>query len=344
MATSEGYEIAYTGGLGADLKGYLTVWLAAGSNPITSAEWPTYTPPPGYGLNTPRATVFNTLDVIGSPFVPTGQMTYLTTSDGYTWESVAALQRSIYPYIPLSVNGQVLSPQQLAYSISTPPPGVLLVDSNDKNHVNTYYGINGSHANEAHLNYFVSDPWGNTYILKSTNSIYGSPELYGTAFQKAVLPEGWSKLPAKYFSQDVTFYSSYSGEGNSIAHANEFRDSADSAWQQISWGSSGITLNAVSAGGLPIWAGRDGGLLMGSKNSDVIYGAQGNDLIFGGQGDDKIDGGMGVNLAKYTGLRSNYEVTSYNGEVHVQDLKGNDGNDVLVRIQGLNFLDGTLWL
>lgn len=343
MATSEGYEIAYTAGLGSDLKGYLTVWLASGSNPITTAEWATYVPPPGYGLNTPRATVFNQLDVIGSPFVPTGEITYTTTSDGYTWESVAALQRSIYPYVPLTVNGQTLSPQQIAYSISTPPPKSILVDSNDKNHLNTYYGINGPHASEAHLNYFVSDPWGNTYILKSTNSQYGSSSLYGVAVDKAVLPEGWTKLPARYFSQDITFSSSYSGDNNSIAHANEFRDSADSAWQQISWGSAGVTLNSVSAGGLPIWAGKDGGNLIGSKNNDVIYGAQGNDVIFGGPGNDVIDGGEGMNIARYVGPSKNYLISSSDGVLQVQDLTGVEGTDTLIRIQGLKFADTTIW-
>jgi hypothetical protein len=84
-----GYEIAYTGDLGEDLQGQLVVYLAAGSNPMTSEAWETYIPPANYSLNTPRATIFSELHVLGSPYVPTGQLTYITTSDGYTWQSVA---------------------------------------------------------------------------------------------------------------------------------------------------------------------------------------------------------------------------------------------------------------
>ena len=70
-----GYEIVYTGDLGEDLKGQLVVYLAAGSNPMTSEAWETYIPPANYSLNTPRATIFSELHVLGSPYVPTGELT-----------------------------------------------------------------------------------------------------------------------------------------------------------------------------------------------------------------------------------------------------------------------------
>ena len=66
-----GYEIAYTGDLGDDLKGAMVVYLAAGSNPMTAQAWQTYVPPPDYSLNTPRVTWFNKLNLLGSPYVPT---------------------------------------------------------------------------------------------------------------------------------------------------------------------------------------------------------------------------------------------------------------------------------
>jgi Ca2+-binding RTX toxin-like protein len=300
-----GYEIAYTGNLGKDLTGKLVVYLDADPNPMTAEAWATYVPPAGYSLNTPRTTCFDVLDLLGSPDVPAGQYTPLTTSDGYTWISVAALARSVYPYLPLTVDGVTLSPQQIAYSLSTPPPGVIIVDSNDKNHSNTHWGLDGAHAGAAHLQYFIMDPWDNKYILKSVNSKYDTPEKFAEAVAAAVLPKGWVKLAPEFFRQDVAYTPIYSGLNDSLAHANEFRDSADSAWTQIEWGAAGITLNAMTAGGLPIWGGQGGGRLLGNEQSNVIYGGQGADSIFGLTGDDAIyaggsydviDGGLGSNF------------------------------------------------
>ena len=86
-----GYEIAYNGGLGDDLTGKLIVYLDSEPNPMTDEAWATYQPPEGYSLNTPRSTCFDVLELLGSPDVPTGEYTSLTTSDNYTWISVAAL-------------------------------------------------------------------------------------------------------------------------------------------------------------------------------------------------------------------------------------------------------------
>jgi hypothetical protein len=339
-----GYEIAYTGDLGQDLTGKMVVYLAAGSNPITSEEWETYTPPTNYSLNTPRAIVFSELNVLGSPYVPTGELTYITTSDGFTWESVAALQRSVYPYIPITVDDQTLSPQQIAYSISTPPAGVILVDSNDKNHENIYYGINDENASKSHIQYFVSDPWGNTYILKSVNAANSTPDLVAKAVSDAVLPPGWTKLTPSFFQEDTIFSPSYSGLNDSIAHANEFRDSADSAWMQTTWSPTGQTLSAVAAGGLPIWAGSLGGSLLGSINNDVIYGAQGNDFITSKDGDDYVDGGAGLDHSIFSGNISQYAVSVISTfKVSIEDTVANrDGIDTLERIERFVFNDSIL--
>ena len=300
-----GYEIAYTGSLGKDLTGKLVVYLDSDPNRMTATAWDIYVPPTGYSLNTPRATCFDVLDLLGSPDVPGGQYTPLTTSDGYTWISVAALARSVYPYLPLTVDGVTLTPQQIAYSLSTPPPGVIIVDSNDKNHSNTHWGLNGEHGSSAHLQYFIIDPWDNKYILKSVNSKYDTPEKFGDAVANAVLPKGWVKLAPEFFSQDVAYTPIYSGPNDSFAHANEFRDSADSAWTQIEWGAAGITLNAMTAGGLPIWGGQGGGRLLGNEQNNLMYGGQsadsifgltGDDAVYGGGGNDVIDGGLGSNF------------------------------------------------
>lgn len=336
-----GYEIADTTGLGDDLKGQMVVLLEAGSNPMTDEAWATYVPPPGYVLNTPRFGWFNELHVLGSPYVPTGEITMVTTSDGYTWESVAAVQRSVYPYIPLTVDGNTLTPQEIAYSISTPPPGMVLVDSNDKNHENVYYGTQGLNASLARMQYFVQDLWGNTYILKSLNAANSTPALVEQAVADAILPLGWTKPEARSFSEDVVFGPSYSGAGDSIAHANEFRDSSDSAWMQIEWGTSGMTLNAAAEGGLPIWAGQLGGRLLGSHNDDVMYGAQGDDLFFAGRGNDSLDGGRGLNYAFFSGKQDQYLVGQIDDDtIQITDqVQDRDGTDALSRVQRVAFSD-----
>jgi len=336
-----GYEIADTNGLGEDLMGQLVVLLAAGNNPMTAEVWETYVPPPGYSLNTPRFPWFGELRVLGSPYVPTGEITYVTTSDGYTWESVAAVQRSVYPYIPITVDGKTVTPQEIAYALTTPPPGVVLVDSNDKNHENVYYGTSGANASQARVQYFVKDLWGNTYILKSVNAANSTPELVEQAVANAVLPLGWTKPSGMLFTEDVIYGPSYSGPNDSLAHANEFRDSADSAWMQIEWAANGMTLNAAADGGLPIWAGPLGGQLLGSPLDDVMYGAQGNDFLRGGRGNDAMDGGRGLNHAIYSGARAEYLASRLDEQViEISDqVLDRDGTDWLIRVQRAQFSD-----
>lgn len=353
-----GYEIAYNGGLGDDLAGKLIVYLDSEPNPMTDEAWATYEPPEGYSLNTPRSTCFDVLELLGSPDVPTGEYTSLTTSDNYTWISVAALARSIYPYVPITVDGVTLTPQQIAYSLTTPPEGVVIVDSNDKNHANIHWGLNGPNAAHAHLQYFVMDAWDNKYILKSVNSEYNTPEKFAEAFEKAVLPNGWTKLTPAYFDEDVTYTPIYSGTNDSLAHANEFRDSADSAWTQIEWGSAGITLNAMTAGGLPIWGSPRGGRLLGNTEDNLIYGGQGNDTIFslagndtvyggrgsdsllGGSGDDFFDGNEGLDSIILDGDLVDFAIIqTVDGTIRVT---GSEDEYTLLNVERLEFANGVL--
>lgn len=109
-------EISDTTGLGDALSGQLVVLLEASSNPMTDSASETYVPPPGYILNTPRFAWFNELHVLGSPYVPTGEIT---------------------------MDGNTLSPQEIVYSVTTPSPRKVLVDSNDKNQEKVFYDTKG---------------------------------------------------------------------------------------------------------------------------------------------------------------------------------------------------------
>ena len=61
-----GFEIADLRGVGSDYMGQMVVYLAAGDNPITDAEWATYTPDAGFILNTPRGPKFDVLNVLAA--------------------------------------------------------------------------------------------------------------------------------------------------------------------------------------------------------------------------------------------------------------------------------------
>ncbi|HWB48586.1 MAG TPA: VWD domain-containing protein [Stellaceae bacterium] len=343
------FEIADARGLGADLSGQLVVYIESGSNPITEAAWETYTPDPGWILNTPRASQFDVLNVLGSPYQPAGVYTYYTDRLGYTWEAVSAVQNIVWPFNPddyANFDPPVTSAVQAGYQLATPLPGTIQYNSNDKNHENIYDATDAQ--GNPKLQYYVTDPWGNVYILKSVNAANDTPNKVAAAVAAAVLPDGWTKSSG-YLAEDTSYFPVYSG---TTAHANEFRDSADSAWMQIAWGSSGITLAQQIGNGVPIWGGNADGLVLGTPNDDEIHGGAGNDTILGLGGDDRIAGdagddtiraGAGTTTAVFSGPIGQYEIVRLrDGSLSVSDTTGNDGTDTLVGVQKLEFSDGVV--
>jgi hypothetical protein len=309
-----GFEIADLRGIGPDYMGQMVVYLAGGDNPITQPEWDTYTPDPGFMLNTPRAGQFDVLNVLGSPYQPTGSFTYLTDSHGFTWLAVAAVENRIYPFDPADYAGSsppLTTSAQAGFLVATPLPGTIQYNSNDKNHENVYYAADSQ--GNPQIQYYVTDPWGNVYILKSVNEANDTPEEIAAAVAAAVLPEGWTKSSG-YLDADVSYLPVWSG---TVAHANEFRDSADSAWMQIEWGESGITLAAAIGDGLEIWGGNTDDLVKGTGDANVIHGGDGDDRILGRKGDDIITGDAGGDR-----------------------LKGDNGDDVLIGGAGNDKLIG----
>ncbi len=86
------------------------------------------------------------------------------------------------------------------------------------------------------LRYFVTDPWGNKFIMKSTNYANNTTESITAAFKAAVLPRGWRKSMG-YLPRDLCVSPIYGGDN--IATYQEIRDSADSAYSQFVWGKEG---------------------------------------------------------------------------------------------------------
>ena len=287
------FEIADMRGLGSDFAGLMVVYLEAGSNPISAAAWENYTADPGWILNTPRQPQFDTLNVLSSPFVATGEFTYYTDQSGYTWQAVAAVQNRVYPFNAddyAAYDPPLTTSAQAGYGLSTPLPGTVHYNSNDKNHENIYRATDAN--GNPKLQHYVTDPLDNVYILKSVNAANDTPEKVAAAVNQAVLPEGWVKSTG-YLAQDTSYFPIYSG---SLAHANEFRDSADSAWTQIEWGPSGVTLPAVVGDGMPIWGSETAGLLLGTAASDRMHGGGGNDTVSGADGNDTLWGDAGSDV------------------------------------------------
>ena len=327
-----GLEIADLRGIGADYRGQMVVYLAAGDNPITEEAWATYTPDPGFILNTPRGPQFDTLNVMGSPYQPTGVYTYITDGSGFTWQAVAAVENRVYPFDSADYPGYtppLTDSAQAGYVVVTPIPGTIQYNSNDKNHENVFHAEDS--GGNPKLQHYVTDPWGNVYILKSVNAANDTPEKVAAAVADAVLPEGWTKSSG-YLESDTTYVPVWSGD---VAHANEFRDSADSAWMQIVWGKSGYTLAAKIGEGLEIWGGNTDDLVKGSAEANVMHGGAGDDLVLGWRGKDTITGDLGND-----DLRGGRGGDTLHGGEGDDTLKGGRGDDTLVGGPGNDKLKG----
>jgi VCBS repeat-containing protein len=79
-----------------------------------------------------------------------------------------------------------------------------------------------------------------------------------------------------------------------------------------------------------------------------VAGVSGDDTITGGPGNDTIDGGAGFDTAVYSGSKADYAVTfGFEGSsVQITDNRPGspDGQDTLIRIEQLQFADGTFAL
>ena len=91
------------------------------------------------------------------------------------------------------------------------------------------------------------------------------------------------------------------------------------------------------------WSGDD--RLVGGSGSDALNGYYGDDTLIGGTGADALDGGIGVDVARFSGFKEDYTISIDGGKVQVIDnnlADGDDGTDLLTRIELLDFKDGTV--
>jgi len=88
--------------------------------------------------------------------------------------------------------------------------------------------------------------------------------------------------------------------------------------------------------------GKGDDVLTGNQADNRLQGGAGEDTLSGGSGQDTLEGGSGDDTARFSGARSQYQVTARaDGSLEVVDLRSGapDGRDVLKGIEFLRFED-----
>ena len=307
----EAFEIIDGGTLVQDPSLPLKTYKSGGTNPIPESVWNAgYDAPSPYIVNTTRNLQFNESWFLASPGEPDGTTSYITTSDGYTWAAMSMAINAMWPFSVADYAGSrppITNPYAAGNLVTTPDEGVVKVTANFKGQRMKFY----SHDPEtgyALERYFVTDAWGNEYIMHASGQTDQSQ--VRAAFEAAVLPAGWTKRIAT-LTDDLILDPAESSDG--YYHYLVFRDSADNSYHQVSWSGRGMLSAQVE--GMPVWGGQDGNILTGNDRwDDEIHGAGGNDTISGGGGADTLVGDAGNDTLV--------------GGLGVDTLTGNEGRDV----------------
>lgn len=83
-----------------------------------------------------------------------------------------------------------------------------------------------------------------------------------------------------------------------------------------------------------------GDTLRGLAGDDVMFGGAGDDRLDGGPGADTLHGGSGFDTAAYAGALRQFRWAG--NPIGTATLQGPEGSDVLMGIEQMSFLDGTL--
>lgn len=335
---SQGSEIVDLTGVGEDYKGYLKVYIDAEPNPIPSESLSTYSVK-GWIPNSPRLAIFNFSYTTGSPSAPAGPLTPYTDPYGYTWGFIAQIQNVMWPFDPADYP-QLDPPPSSGWEAavlagSEVPEGVVMYTYNNKNQIQVFTAKDPE-TNRPILRYFVTDPWGNKFIMKSANKANNTPEALTAAFKASVLPKGWRKSMG-YLRKDLCVGPVYGGDYNSTFQ--DFRDSADSAYSQFIWGKKGYGVAQEIGYPMAMWTNSEGSTLRGTPGKDAMYGGPGNDVFIPNAGDDIVDGGEGSNIVRLMGSYRSYTIEKSGDTISVT---GNGSTKTFKRVQVLRFRDRTI--
>lgn len=332
LALTAAFEIAFLGNLGEDFTGPTQVYLSGGTNPMTADAWADYVPPQGYIKNTTRNVQFDSQDVLTSPDSATGE-TYITTSDEYTWLFVAQTVSANWPFDADDYDEPYTSGYEAAALTTTPPAGVIKYSANTKNAIVTWLAKDAD--GKPIERYFIRDAWGSLYIMQTSGATEQADVRRN--FLSAELPKGWRKCYG-FLKKDLTTSPAYDADG--FAQFNIFRNSADDAFQQITWGAQGRSI-AQQIPDMVIWGGPTANMLRGRRGqNNLIHGAQGDDRLIVLGINDRINGDAGFDTAVFRGNRSRYVVTPLAADgslVEVRTRFGTERVTTLSNVERLRF-------
>lgn len=339
-AAGNGYEVAYIGGIGMNYQGNVYVYIDYGTNPITSdTEFNDFNCGESWVKNTPRHATFDYANTLGSPMVAPGALTLYTDCQGHTWGLIVVNISYMWPYDPSAYpSPPPIDGWQAAQTSNYVPAGEVKYSSINKNQL--YLFTKTDSADKPILRHLITDPWGNIYMMKSTNLAYTTPAQIAAAFASSVLPAGWSKTSI-YLAQDlyaIPAYNYYGGESFPSALSMDIRDSADNGYSLLYWSNNGnsVPQQAEPSGVLPLFVTEGGGSLHGTPSNDQMWGSFGDDVFYPYAGNDVIDGGLGLNSVVFELSSSLYAISTSNG---VTTVSGADGVKTLTNIQQLQFSD-----
>jgi Ca2+-binding RTX toxin-like protein len=141
----------------------------------------------------------------------------------------------------------------------------------------------------------------------------------------------------------------FAGTGNGGANrivggsGNDVLDGA--AGNDLLRGGSGRDTLAGADGNDVLDGGTGRDALSGGSRDDTLFGRDFNDVLTGGVGNDVVDGGLGTDTARFSGLKSDYQIRRIDDTIEVVDLNtadGDDGTDLLSGVEVLQFKDGAL--
>jgi hypothetical protein len=131
-------------------------------------------------------------------------------------------------------------------------------------------------------------------------------------------------------------------ENLSFAGSGDFHGTGNAQSNNISGGEGNDVLDGRRGDDvLHGWDGND--TLVAGSGDDKLDGGYGNDVLTGASGDDLGDGGIGIDTARFSGSKEDYAISVVGGKVVVTDINredGDDGTDVLTRVEMLQFQDG----
>jgi hypothetical protein len=340
----EAFEIVDIASVMTDPSKPVKTYKSSGGNPIPDDEWPDYTPPLPYIKNTTRNLQFNESQFLASPGEPLGSTRYVTTSDGYTWGAMSEAINALWPYDPSRYTGPSATNQYFAGNLEvTPGPGIVKITANYKAQNMKFWANEGGAAPGSPgavplERYFITDQWGNEYVMHASGEF--DRAAVAAAFERAVLPPGWTKS-VETLRRDLVLRPAVGSDGS--YHYLVLRDSADNTYHQIGWSRRGSLSAQVP--GMPIWGGEGHDVLRGDETgprADMIHGGGGNDLFHPGVGDDHVWGDAGIDTVVLSGRRSAWSVRSSEDDPNTVILTGPAGTKHLHHIELIRFDDRTL--